>query len=108
MTPLTLCAISHGTARDLMMAPKAAGGWVAVEEIVSNVLDRSLGYRDALLALLPSDWSEAQRHPISPPKARLLLASLEDSEASFRGGGMSEFADQAAIWVEKVREALAA
>jgi hypothetical protein len=102
---MTLCRISRRDAEHLMMAPKVAGGWVAVHpdcrEAVAYALrglDNGYGVAD-ILALLPSDWSEASKRRVTTEQLDAIIVTL---------GYAAEYSvvgeeDVATVWLERLR-----
>ena len=80
-----LCIISRRDAERLMLAPAAAGGWVAVDGEIVDAVSHALGVTGGppYLALIPSHWDEARRRQVSPVEAESILAVLD------RGGAAS-------------------
>jgi len=78
VSPYTLCLVTLHQARHLGMSAHVAGGWIATASAVRAVVDdsvpRALG--PVLLALVPSDWDEAQA-AVSPELAERIATRLE-------------------------------
>jgi hypothetical protein len=73
-TSYTLCLITVREAQHLQGAPALAGGWVATSDVCRMAVEDVTG-APLLLAMLPSDWSEArpwrQRETLEAIAARL-------------------------------------
>jgi hypothetical protein len=102
---MTLCRITRSDAEHLMMAPSVAGGWAAVHpdcrEAVAYALrglDNGYGVAD-ILALLPSDWSEASKRRVTSAQLAAIIAQLAHA-AEYSVVGEE---DVAAVWLERLR-----
>lgn len=81
MIPMILCRISQAEAEHLMMAPKMAGGWVAVHPDCREAVAEAMGGNWAgnwadCLAMLPAAWDDAIRRPVNPALADRILTAL--------------------------------
>lgn len=103
---LVLCRLTLAEAHHLMMAPVAAGGWIAISSAVCAAVDATIpraaesgrGY----LALIPSDWREAE-YRVSAEDAGQIADRLERASEWLpaRSG------ETALEWAQRIREARA-
>lgn len=78
MDHMTLCRITQCEAEHLMLAPRMAGGWIAVEPGCREAVLMALGEGHAdYIALLPSTWPIATHRPVSAAQAELIAATME-------------------------------
>lgn len=83
---LTLCRLSVPEAEHLALAPAAIGGWCAVHPDCRDTVTAVVGLGKAnVLALLPSDWTEATRRPVPADLAEQIAARLARTTYSLTG-----------------------
>lgn len=93
MSRLVLCFVTRREAEHLMMAPRLAGGWVAVSPVCCTAMMTATeatelsGSGADCLALLPDSWVEAGRRPLTGDAIAAVLSALDGA-----GGEALEFA----------------